>query len=120
MDHLSGKIKELREEKGIKRQELADALNISYWTLSKYENGERTPDVPMLVSMADIFGVTADELLCRNINNGHVVINDSGNAGYSSNMQIQSPDDAAEYISRLDPESQKLVYDLISHLLHHE
>ena len=57
------KIKNLRERRGLSREETANSLNISYQTLAKYENGQRRPDVQTLVNIAAFFEVTVDYLL---------------------------------------------------------
>ena len=54
---------ELRKEKGMTQQELAEKLNITNKAVSKWETGEAFPETAQLVPLADIFGVTVDELL---------------------------------------------------------
>lgn len=54
---------ELRKEKGLTQQELAEKLNITNKAVSKWETGEAFPETAQLVPLADIFGVTVDELL---------------------------------------------------------
>ena len=53
----------LREEKGKKRQEIADDLGISRASLEYYEKGKRKPDIDVLVKFANYYGVSADYLL---------------------------------------------------------
>lgn len=54
----------LRELRGSKSQlEVAKALNISRSALSYYESGERVPDINVLYSIANYYGVSADYLL---------------------------------------------------------
>lgn len=55
----------LREEKGKKRQEIADDLGISRASLEYYEKGKRKPDIEILAKFADYYGVSADYLLGR-------------------------------------------------------
>ena len=55
----------LREEKGKKRQETADALGISRASLEYYEKGKRKPDIEVLARFADYYGVSADYLIGR-------------------------------------------------------
>ena len=55
----------LRKAKGLKQQEVADALEISLRAYRYYESGEREPQVSLLVRMADFFGVSLDELVGR-------------------------------------------------------
>ncbi len=62
------RISELRKEKGIKREELAQFLNCSVAAVGNYENGNRTPDFETLVKIADKFNVSADYLLGRSEN----------------------------------------------------
>lgn len=62
---FSERLKQLREHKGISRDDLAKHLGLSYWAISKYETGERTPDHATLQEIADYFGVSIDYLLGR-------------------------------------------------------
>ena len=59
------RLRDLREEKDITRYALANMLNVSYSTISKYETGIRFPDKEALIKMADFFDVSIDYLLCR-------------------------------------------------------
>lgn len=54
---------QLRKEKGLTQQAVADALNLTNKTISKWERNEGMPDVHTLVDIADLFGVTVDEIL---------------------------------------------------------
>lgn len=53
----------LRKEKGLTQQQLADQMNLSNKTISKWESGAGSPDVGNLTVLADVLGVTVDELL---------------------------------------------------------
>ena len=53
----------LRKLNNLSQEELADRLNISRQTLSKYETGESLPDIEKCKSIADIFGVSLDDLV---------------------------------------------------------
>lgn len=56
-------LKSLRVAKGYTQQEVADKLYLSAKTISKWETGEGIPDVSTLPSLADLYGVTIDEIL---------------------------------------------------------
>ncbi len=56
-------ITELRLLNNMTQMELAEKLNYSDKTISKWERGESSPDIAVLVEMANIFGVTLDYLV---------------------------------------------------------
>lgn len=53
----------LRKLHNMSQESLAEQLNISRQTLSKYETGESLPDIEKCKTMADIFGVSLDDLV---------------------------------------------------------
>lgn len=62
---LGSKIIELRKERNISRQELADHLRLAYQTLAKYETDNRFPDKNTLIDLADFLDVSIDYLFER-------------------------------------------------------
>lgn len=61
--NLGESIYRLRTEKNLSQGDLAEALDVSRQSVSKWENGNATPDLERLVKMAKLFGVTLDELV---------------------------------------------------------
>lgn len=61
--HFSENLKKLRLSKNLTQDKLADFLNVSFQTISKWERGETYPDITMLPSIAMFFKVSVDELL---------------------------------------------------------
>ena len=57
------RIKELREDKKESQQKLAMLLNVSQTMISRYELGLAYPDVKMLITLAEHFGVSVDYLI---------------------------------------------------------
>lgn len=53
----------LRKLNGLSQEELADRIHVSRQTLSKYETGESLPDVEKCKRIADVFGVSLDDLV---------------------------------------------------------
>ncbi|MBO4976248.1 MAG: helix-turn-helix transcriptional regulator [Lachnospiraceae bacterium] len=53
----------LRKANGMTQKDLAEQLNVSDKTVSRWERDEGTPDLAMIPVIAEIFGVTCDELL---------------------------------------------------------
>ena len=56
----------LRQNRKMTQAELAEKLNYSDKAVSKWERGESVPDVLVLKSIADLFGVSLDYLLEEN------------------------------------------------------
>ena len=53
----------LRKANGMTQKDLAEKLNVSDKTVSRWERDEGAPDLSMIPVIAEIFGVTCDELL---------------------------------------------------------
>lgn len=56
-------LKALRKAKGLTQQDAADALYLSPKTISRWESGDGLPDINIIQSVADLYGVTVDEIL---------------------------------------------------------
>lgn len=56
----------LRKLNDLSQEELAEKLQISRQTLSKYETGESLPDIDKCKQLAEIFNVTLDDLVNYN------------------------------------------------------
>ncbi len=63
MQRVSKTISTLRKERNMTQMELADRLGISFQAVSNWERGQTMPDISKLSELAEIFGVTIDELL---------------------------------------------------------
>lgn len=53
----------LRKARGMTQQEAAERLNLSNKTISKWESGGGFPDITVLPALAELYGVTADDIL---------------------------------------------------------
>ena len=60
-------LRELRSMRGLGQQQLADLLKISVKTVSHWETGYSEPSIAQLIALADIFEVTLDDLVGRDI-----------------------------------------------------
>ena len=56
-------IANLRKEKNMTQQELAEKLNVTDRAISHWENGRRLPDISLLKELGDVFNVTIDEII---------------------------------------------------------
>ena len=57
------KLQELRKQKGLTQEELAEILFVSRTAVSKWESGRGYPNIESLKAISKFFGVTVDELL---------------------------------------------------------
>ena len=60
---IGKRIAALRREKGLKQDDLAQMLEVSPQAVSKWENDQTCPDIALLPKLAQILGVSVDELL---------------------------------------------------------
>lgn len=56
-------LKKIRKQKGFSQLKVAMDLSISREALSYYENGQRNPDIQMLLLLSDYFDVSIDFLI---------------------------------------------------------
>ncbi len=57
------KLYNLRKQKGLSQEELANRLNVTRQTVSKWEVGDSTPDMEKLIAISDLFELSLDELV---------------------------------------------------------
>ena len=79
---IGNKIKTLRKQRGITQEQLADSIGISFQAVSKWENNQSCPDISVLPDLADVFGISVDELL--------------GKGGAAREAEVVDPDEEKE------------------------
>lgn len=60
---FNNRLYQLRKQKGLSQEELANRLNVSRQTVSKWEVGDSTPDMEKLIAISDLFDVSLDKLV---------------------------------------------------------
>ena len=65
MESLSKNLFTLRKAKGVSREAVSRALEISTKSYERYEKNEREPGATLLVKLAEYYGVTLDQLVGR-------------------------------------------------------
>ena len=65
-------LKKIRSEKGITQKELATTLGINQNNISRYEAGDREPNLDTLKKLATVLEVTVDELIGDDDDEGRV------------------------------------------------
>lgn len=56
-------LKELRKQKGLTQQQIAEKFNVSNRTISRWENGNNMPDLDILIEISDYYEVDLREIL---------------------------------------------------------
>ncbi len=59
---MKNRIEEMRRARGIRQEELADALAVSRQTISSLENGRYNPSIELAFRLSRYFGLTIEEL----------------------------------------------------------
>lgn len=72
--YIGENLKKQRKLRELTQEQLADILGVSFQAVSKWERGEVYPDIELLPTIAEYFGITTDELM------GMDVIRDSSEA----------------------------------------
>ena len=101
---LGARLARLRKEQSLSQQALADELGVAQQTLAHYEVGRARMPVSLLPTLAQFFGIGADELL--GLENG------AGKRGPAPLLQRQ-----IERLSRLPKTKQKVVMEMLEGVL---
>ena len=65
--NIGNNIKQLRQQKNLTQEQVAEKLGVSYQAVSKWENNANTPDIALLPQIANVFGVSIDALFSDSI-----------------------------------------------------
>lgn len=63
MNKFGDNLRKYRKEKKLTQEQLADLLNVSFQTISKWEKEKTEPNIDTLIKIASIFNITLDELI---------------------------------------------------------
>ena len=110
MTGFAKRLTQLRESKDLKKNQLADILNVSDSCISQYESGRSMPGCDILVRIAQHFGVSVDYLLGNDCNDGFAPLME----GFSDGMDYAF---FAMRCRKLPPEKRRLLLDLANALL---
>lgn len=61
--NLGEKLFELRKEKNLSQEAVAEKLNVTRQTVSKWETNQSTPDFDKIIPICELYGISTDELL---------------------------------------------------------
>ena len=91
---IGGRIAELRKERGLTQQELADRLYVSRQLVSKWESGDRRPDYKTVEKIAQTLEAKPEEIVREEdviIEELAACVPKEGKSGSNENCQIDLP-----------------------------
>ena len=79
MNNLGERLFKLRRDKRLSQEEVAEKLNVTRQTISKWETDQSMPDFDKVVPLCELYGITPDELFIElkgkeNFQNNELVI----------------------------------------------
>lgn len=95
---LADKIMEERKRNGWSQEQLAEKLDVSRQSISKWESAQSVPDLNRIIQMADIFGVSTDYLL-KDDYKEKATISDSAKTFSEKPLRKVSLEEAQELLS---------------------
>lgn len=88
--HTGKMIAELRKKQGLTQQQLADKLDLSNKTISKWESGNGSPDISNLLVLAEALEISVDELLKGEINTSEPYADSESVKDYLSRKELSA------------------------------
>lgn len=106
MKNIGKIIKQIREEKGLTQQQLAELINMHRSNYSKVESGERDLSIDAINKVARHFGMTIDQL-----------VNFDGTMPEDVTVEDKTLMEQVKLIQELDPEEKSMVFKMIDTFL---
>ncbi|MBO4652871.1 MAG: helix-turn-helix transcriptional regulator [Lachnospiraceae bacterium] len=110
---LADKIINERKRNGWSQEELAEQLNVSRQSISKWESAQAIPDIQKIIRMAEIFGVSTDYLLKDEMEPEDTarpaISEDSGTATECVKVSMEEANEFLELEQRLTPRLANMV-----------
>lgn len=106
---LGARVAQIRKDRGLTQQQVADHLGVAQQTLAHYEVGRARIAASLLPPLAEILDVSIEEILT-----GQPVYRAAGKRGPTSRLQQQ-----VEAISQLPKAKQRLLVEMLDAVLAH-
>lgn len=106
MTNIGKNIKNIREQKGLMQKEVASVADMQASNYSKIESGQRDISVDALDKIAQLFGMTVDE-----------VIHFEDKAPIAIKVEDKTASEKVQLISQLDEDDKNAVYRIIDGML---
>lgn len=114
MTTFGSRLKELRMERGIRQDDLAELMGVTVGTVSKWERDIRKPDFPMLDKLCDEFKVTIGYLLGEDESRTLDKKTETDSCMWSMSDEDMTLTDFALSMAQLSEETRRIVYATIN------
>lgn len=87
---LGQRLYEMRKEKGLSQERMAEILGVTRQTVSKWETDQSTPDFDKILPLCQLFGISTDELISGKANDSYYYdekVSDNQNDNYTEDYQ---------------------------------
>ena len=90
--NLGEKLFELRKKKNLTQDEVAEKLNVTRQTVSKWETNQSTPDFDKIIPLCELYEISTDELLKCDLGNTEIkeVLNKCNVKADCGNIEIDT------------------------------
>lgn len=96
---LGEKIQQLRKSRGMSQEQLAEKINVSRQSISKWELNDAIPDLNKIVTLSELFSISIDELIKENSSFRHSLEPESINCNENKwKSSLKSEDDVNQVI----------------------
>ena len=96
LDIFANRLRKLRESRQLSTRQLAEMVGTSYSTISRYETGQRDPELMTVYNIANFFGVSVEYLCGEDIDTNTETLIE-----LYSKLSDESKKDAIKYITYL-------------------
>lgn len=116
-------IKTMRRKCGLTQEELAAMLTVTPQAVSKWENGNGTPDISQLIPLSQIFGITTDSLLGV-VSATYGKAHTEATLGHEKILMSTSQPEAEKHLAaytyfRAESEKEPTNYDIMRRCIYH-
>jgi transcriptional regulator with XRE-family HTH domain/multisubunit Na+/H+ antiporter MnhG subunit len=106
---LAEKIMELRKKNGWSQEELAEKMEVSRQSISKWESAQSVPDMGRIVRLSDLFGVSTDYLLKDDLETEEPIsLPDPG-----TSLRTVSIEEASSFLSWKEKEAPRIAFGVM-------
>ena len=109
-NNLPNNIRAFRKERGLTQEQLAEVFNVTVGAVHKWEAGLSTPDLSILMEMADFFDISMDVLIGYDVKDNRIEVLAQRLRRMTDTMDPQGPDEASKAIKKY-PNSFRIIYE---------